>query len=59
MYGGILGALAILGYAGSLRMVGAFLAEFATAFQQENPKMRRPAAYALATKKFFTELVAN
>lgn len=59
MYGGILGASALLGYAGSLRLVVAFLAEFATALQEENPKMSYPVAYALATKKFFTELVAN
>lgn len=59
MYGGIISASAILGYAGSLRMVVAFLAEFATALQEENPKMSRPTAYALATKKFFTDLVAN
>lgn len=59
MYGGILGATAILGYLGSLRMVGAFLGEFATAFQHENPKMSRPVAYLMAVDKFFTELVAN
>ena len=59
MYGGILGASAILGYAGSLRMVFAFLSEFATAFQEEDPKMSRPVAYAKAANKFFTELVAN
>jgi len=59
MYGGILGAVAILGYLGSLRMTLAFLNEFATAFQKENPKMSRPVAYYVATKKFLTELVAN
>ncbi|KAL7530459.1 hypothetical protein ACHAXR_003509, partial [Thalassiosira sp. AJA248-18] len=59
MYGGILGASSVLGYAGSLRLVWAFLGEFAAALQKDNPKMSRPAAYALATKKFFTELVAN
>ena len=59
MYGGILGASAILGYRGSLRMVFAFLSEFATALQKENPKMSRPEAYLKATNKFITELVAN
>jgi len=59
MYGGILGAVAILGYLGSLRMTVAFLSEFASAFQMENPKMSRPVAYYVATKKFLTELVAN
>lgn len=33
MYGGILGASAVLGYAGSLRMVFAFLSEFATSLK--------------------------
>jgi undecaprenyl pyrophosphate phosphatase UppP len=33
MYGGILGASAVLGYAGSLRMVLAFLSEFATSLK--------------------------
>lgn len=59
MYGGILGASAILGYAGSVRFVWAFIGEFATALQKESPKMSRPEAYLLATHKFFTELVAN
>ena len=59
MYGGCLAASAILGYIGSLRMVVAFLSEFATAFQTENPKMSRPAAYLRAVKVFCTEPVAN
>lgn len=59
MYGGILSASAILGYSGSLRLVVAFLSEFADAIQEDNPKMSRPVAYAAATKKFLTELVAN
>ena len=59
MYGGILGASAILGYAGSLRLAVAFVAEFAASLREENPKMTRAASYALATRKFFTELVAN
>ena len=49
----------ILGYAGSLRLAVAFLSEFATALLEENPKLRRLEAYALATKKFCTDLVAN
>ena len=59
MYGGILGASAILGYLGSVRMVAAFLGEFATALQRENPKMSYSMAYLMAVNKFFTELVAN
>lgn len=59
MYGGALGAAAILGHVGSLRMAVAFLSEFATAFQQENPKMSRLAAYIRAIKTFATENVAN
>mmetsp|Transcript_19212 Transcript_19212/g.28399 ORF Transcript_19212/g.28399 Transcript_19212/m.28399 type:complete len:668 (+) Transcript_19212:47-2050(+) len=59
MYGGILGASAILGYLGTLRMAVAFLGEFATAFQEQNPKMRRPRAYYVAIKNFLTEYVAN
>lgn len=59
MYGGILGASAILGYFGSLRMACAFLREFATNLQEDNPKLSRPEALYLATKKFITEKVAN
>jgi all-trans-retinol 13,14-reductase len=59
MYGGILGASAILGYFGSLRMAVAFLREFATNLQDDDPKLSRPAALYLATKKFVTERVAN
>ena len=59
MYGGILGASAILGNVGTLRFVLAFLSEFATYLQEDNPKLSRPAAYLLATKKFITEKVAN
>lgn len=59
MYGGCLGAAEILGTVGSLRMVVAFLGEFATALQEENPKLSRPAAYLMAINKFVTEKVAN
>ena len=59
MYGGILGAVIILGYFRSLQMTAAFLSDFATALQEGNPRMSRPKAYAMATYKFFTELVAN
>jgi len=59
MYGGIISATSILGYLGTLRMVVAFLGDFATALQEDNGKLSRPAAYLLATKKFVTELVAN
>jgi all-trans-retinol 13,14-reductase len=59
MYGGILGASAILGFLGSLRMAVAFLGEFASNLQEDNPKLSRPVALYLATKKFITEKVAN
>lgn len=59
MYGGILGASAILGYGGSLRLVWAFMSEFATYLQEEDPKLSRPMAYLTALRKFSTEPVAN
>lgn len=59
MYGGILGAVSILGYVGSIKFVLAFLSEFATSLQQENPKMSRFEAYVTAFHKFGTEPVAN
>lgn len=59
MYGGILGATAILGHIGTLRLVVAFMSEFATAFQEEDPKLSRPAAYRKAIRNFITEYVAN
>jgi len=58
-YGGILGASAILGYAGTLRFVFAFLGEFVVSLLEDNPKISRLEAYVLATKKFCTDLVAN
>jgi all-trans-retinol 13,14-reductase len=59
MYGGVLTAVTILGFIDSLRMVYAFLSEFATAFQQEHPKMSRLQAFYLAVKTFLIEKVAN
>lgn len=59
MYGGLLGAVSILGYGGTLRMVFAFLSEFADNLQEGNPKMDRVTAYFTAFKKFITEPVAN
>jgi all-trans-retinol 13,14-reductase len=74
MYGGILGAVRILGPLQSLRMTLVFLLEFATVLQQEEQKeeedkstqpsrmkmiMTRPTALFLAIYKFCTELVAN
>jgi len=58
-YGGILGASAILGYAGTLRFVVAFLGEFCVSLLEANPKISRMEAYVLATRKFLTDLVAN
>ncbi|KAL3789336.1 hypothetical protein HJC23_006490, partial [Cyclotella cryptica] len=59
MYGGILGASAVLGYTGSLRLVFAFLSDFARSLQEENPKMSKIEAYVKALYKFGTEPVAN
>jgi hypothetical protein len=56
---GILGAVSILGYATTMRFVFAFLSEFATSIQEDNPKMSRFEAYAKALSKFGTEPVAN
>ena len=58
-YGGILGASAILGYAGTLRFIVAFLGEFCVSILEDNPKISRLEAYVLATKKFLMDLVAN
>jgi len=55
----MLGASAILGYAGTLRFVVAFLGEFCVSLLEANPKISRMEAYVLATRKFFTDLVAN
>lgn len=59
MYGGILGASAILGYTGTLKFVVAFLSEFMASLLEAHPKMTQPEAYVLAARKFFTDLVAN
>jgi len=59
MYGGILGAVSILGYAGTMKFLFAFLGEFATSLQEENPKLSRIEAYIRALNKFSTEPVAN
>jgi len=59
MYGGILSASVILGYVGSLKFALAFVREFATNLQEDNPKLSRLEALYLATKKFITEKVAN
>ena len=59
MYGGILGAVSILGYGGTLRFVFVFLSEFASSLQEENPKIGRLEAYLKALNKLGTEPVAN
>jgi len=59
MYGGILGALSVLGYTGKVRFFLAFLSEFTDTLQAENPKLNRFDAYCLALRKLSTEYVAN
>jgi len=59
MYGGILGAVSVIGYTGTIRFVFAFLREFADSLQEENPKLGRIEAYLQAMKKFGSEPVAN
>jgi len=59
MYGGILGATSVLGRVGTVRMLLAFLPDFATALQKDNPKMSRAQAYARAIHLLGTEYVAN
>lgn len=59
MYGGILGAVSVIGYVGTMKFVFAFLSEFADSLQEENPKLGRIEAYLQAMKKFGSEPVAN
>jgi len=55
MYGGAFGATAVLGHLGTMKMVWAFLGDFATSLREENPKLSWPAAYLRAMKKFIKD----
>ena len=52
MYGGCLGASAVLGKMGSLRLGYAILAHLAANLRKENPKLSRVESFMLAVKKF-------
>jgi len=52
MYGGCLGASAVLGKLGTLRLGHAILSHLAMRLSEENPKLSRLEAYLLAVKKF-------
>lgn len=52
MYGGCLGASAVLGKLGTLRLGHAILSHLAMRLREENPKLSRLQAYLLAVKKF-------
>ena len=52
MYGGCLGASAVLGYGGTLRLGHALLSHLARRLREENPKLSSPESYVLAVKKF-------
>lgn len=55
MYGGCFGACAVLGHVGTLRMVLAFLKDFAASIKEENPKLSWPGAYYKAVQKFIND----
>lgn len=52
MYGGCLCASAVLGKVGMLRLGHAILSHLAKRLREENPKLSRLEAYALAVRKF-------
>lgn len=52
MYGGCIGACAVLGKLGSLRLGSAILFHLASNLRQENPKLTKVESYILAVKKF-------
>jgi len=54
MYGGCLGACAVLGQLGSLRLGYALLSHLAKRLQEENPKLTWHQAYCGAIRKFIT-----
>jgi all-trans-retinol 13,14-reductase len=55
MYGGCFGAAAVLGHLGTMRMVWAFLGEFAKSMKESNPKMSSIQAYTLAVDKLLND----
>jgi len=52
MYGGCLGACAVLGHVGTLRLGYAILSHLAARLREDNPKLSRIESYVLAVKKF-------
>ena len=52
MYGGCFGATAVLGYLGTIRMILAFLGDFAKSIKETHPKISWMKAYAVAFRKF-------
>lgn len=52
MYGGCLGASAVLGTLGTLRLGHAIISHLALRLREKNPKLGRIESYLLATKKF-------
>lgn len=52
MYGGCLGASAVLGKVGTVRLGYAILSHLAAHLREENPKLTRVGSFLLAVKKF-------
>ncbi len=52
MYGGCIGACAVLGKLGSLRLGFAILFHLAANLRQENPKLTKVESFIMAVKKF-------
>jgi all-trans-retinol 13,14-reductase len=52
MYGGCIGACAVLGKVGSLRLGSAILFHLAANLRQDNPKLTKAESFILAIKKF-------
>lgn len=52
MYGGSLGACAVLGHTGSLRLSFAILSNLASRLKEEDPKLSRIKAFRMALNKF-------
>jgi len=52
MYGGCIGACAVLGNVGSLRLGSAILFHLAANLRQDNPKLTKVESFLLAIKKF-------
>lgn len=55
MYGGCLGACAVLGHMGSIRLGHALLSHLAKRLQEENPKLTWVEAYGGAINKFLSD----